>query len=149
VHPCSSSMTGRSPVMRVAASAKECASVASVLRPCPVANTRVRADSLGGKSTTCSPSASSLRAMCLPMPWHLSTAQVRSDLRRTARYPDASVPYRPPPSTASSEVMSSIVATTCADPSRSPLRSSQPSTHLAGHLRAREGTATSSCANPS
>ena len=38
--------------MRVAASATECASVASVLRPCPVANTRVRADSLGGTSTT-------------------------------------------------------------------------------------------------
>jgi hypothetical protein len=35
----------------------DCASVASVLRPWPVADTRVRADSLGGRSTTCSPSA--------------------------------------------------------------------------------------------
>ena len=45
---------------------------------------------------------------------HPSTAQVRSGHRRTARriarYPDASVPYRPPPSTASSAVMTSIVA---------------------------------------
>ena len=35
--------------------ATECASVASVLRPCPVVNTRARADSFGGTSTTCSP----------------------------------------------------------------------------------------------
>ncbi|WP_375504910.1 hypothetical protein [uncultured Jatrophihabitans sp.] len=41
--------------MRVPTSATECASVASVLRPCPVANTRVRADSFGGTSTTVSP----------------------------------------------------------------------------------------------
>ena len=76
--------------------------MASVLRPCPVANTRVRADSLGGTSTTCSPSASSRLAMCPPMPWQPSIAQVRSGHRLAsasiARYPAASVPYRPPPS---------------------------------------------------
>jgi hypothetical protein len=53
--------TGRSPAIRVATSATECASVASVLRPGPVANTRARADSFGGTSTICSPSASSRR----------------------------------------------------------------------------------------
>jgi len=40
-----SSVTGRSPVIRVAASAIACASVASVLRPSPAVKTRVRADS--------------------------------------------------------------------------------------------------------
>jgi hypothetical protein len=39
---CWSPATRRRPGIRVAASATECASVASVLRPCPVANTRVR-----------------------------------------------------------------------------------------------------------
>lgn len=38
--------------MRVATSATEWASVASVLRPCPVANIRIRADSFGGTSIT-------------------------------------------------------------------------------------------------
>ena len=66
--------TGRSPGMRDATTATECASVASVLRPWPVANTRMRADSLGGTSTTCSPSAKSRFARCLPMPWHPSIA---------------------------------------------------------------------------
>ena len=46
-----SETTGRSPAIRVPTSATECASVASVLRPCPVANTRARADSLAGTST--------------------------------------------------------------------------------------------------
>jgi hypothetical protein len=100
--------------MRVAASATECASVASVLRPCPVANTRVRADSLGGTSTTCSPSARSLFAMCLPMPWHPSIAHIRCGQRLAsasiAVYPSASVAYRPRPATASSPAMTSIVA---------------------------------------
>ncbi len=58
--------------------ATEWASVASVLRPCPVANTRARADNFGGTSTTSSPSASSRWAMCLPMPAQPSTAQTRS-----------------------------------------------------------------------
>jgi hypothetical protein len=72
------------------------------------------ADSLGGTSTTCSPSAISQFARCLPMPWHPSIAQVRSGQRRTARsiarYPEGLVSYRPPPSTASSPAMTSIVA---------------------------------------
>jgi hypothetical protein len=100
--------------MRVAASATGCAPVASVLRPCPVANTRVRADSLGGTSTTCSPSASSRFARCLPIPWHPSTAQIRSGQCFTfvsiAAYPAASVAYRPPPRMASSPAMISMVA---------------------------------------
>jgi hypothetical protein len=111
---CWSSATGRRPDMRVATRATECASVASVLRPCPVANTRARADSFGGTSTTCSPSASSLLAMCPPMPWQPSIAHVRSGHRRArasiARYPAASVAYRSTPSTVSSPAMISIVA---------------------------------------
>ena len=43
-------------------SATEWASVASVLRPCPVENTRARADSFGGTSTTSSPPARSRTA---------------------------------------------------------------------------------------
>ncbi len=52
---CSLSTTGRRPAIRVPANATECASVASVLRPWPVAKTRARADSFGGTSITCSP----------------------------------------------------------------------------------------------
>ena len=48
------------------------------------------------------------------MPWHPSIAQVRSGQRRTARriarYPEGLVSYRPPPSTVSSLVITSIVA---------------------------------------
>ena len=80
---CSSATTGRSPAIRVPTSATECASVASVLRPCPVANTRARADSFGGTSTTCSPSARSRFAMCRPIPLQPSIAQTRSGHRRT------------------------------------------------------------------
>ena len=43
---CWPSTTRRRPDIRVAASATECASVAPVLRPCTVANTRVRAGQL-------------------------------------------------------------------------------------------------------
>ena len=107
-------MTGRSPVIRVAASAIAWASVASVLRPCPAVNTGVRADSLGGTSRTCSPSASSRRAIGPPIPWQPSMAHIRAGQCRTARtiarYPDWSVPYRPRPSTVSSLSITSIVA---------------------------------------
>lgn len=52
--------------------------------------------------------------MCRPMPWQPSIAQVRSGHRFTAasmaRYPATSVPYRPPPTTVSSPVMTSVVA---------------------------------------
>ncbi|MCX4471417.1 hypothetical protein OOK41_14060 [Micromonospora sp. NBC_01655] len=51
--------------------------MASVLRPCPVANIRALADSFGGTSTICSPSASSRLAMCRPMSWQPSIAQTR------------------------------------------------------------------------
>jgi hypothetical protein len=98
---CSSLTTGRSPLMRITARATGCASVASVLQPWPAANTRVRADSLGGTSATCPPPASSRRAMCPPMPWHPSIAHRRCGHRLAAaslaRYPAASVPDRPPP----------------------------------------------------
>jgi hypothetical protein len=57
----------RRPAMRVPTSATECASVASVLRPWPVENTRTRADSFGGTSTTCSSSASRRVATCRPI----------------------------------------------------------------------------------
>jgi hypothetical protein len=57
----SSGRTWRSDRVRNAPTATECASVASVLRPCPVENTRVRADSFAGTSTTVSPSLSRRR----------------------------------------------------------------------------------------
>ncbi|MFG3642513.1 hypothetical protein ACGF3C_19840 [Micromonospora sp. NPDC047762] len=59
---CSSLTTGPRPALRMPTSATKRASVGSVLRPCPVANTRVLADSFGGTSATCSPSASSRRS---------------------------------------------------------------------------------------
>jgi len=42
-----------------------------------VAKTRARADSFGGTSPTCSPSAISLWAMWRPMPLQPSIAQIR------------------------------------------------------------------------
>ena len=71
-------MTGRSPAFRTPTRAMECASVASVLRPCPVAKIRTRADIFAGTSTTSSPSATSRVATCRPIPAHPSTAQTRS-----------------------------------------------------------------------
>ena len=72
------------------------------------------AGSFGGTSTTRSPSARSRFAMCLPMPWHPSTAHIRTGhalpAASIARYPAASVPYRPPPRTVSSLAITSIVA---------------------------------------
>jgi hypothetical protein len=56
--------TGRRPAMRVPTRATERASVASVLRPCPVANTRALAESFGGTSMTSSPSASAGVGRC-------------------------------------------------------------------------------------
>ncbi len=110
---CSSATTGRSPAIRVPTSATECASVASFLRPCPVANTRARADSFGGTSTTRSPSAKSRFAMCRPIPLQPSIAHTRSAHRRTdlssSPYPSLSVQNRPPPTIASSAFMTSIV----------------------------------------
>jgi hypothetical protein len=48
--------------------------IAGDLRPCPVENTRARADSLAGTSTTGSPSKTSRCARCRPTPAHPSTA---------------------------------------------------------------------------
>ena len=112
---CSSLTTGRSPVMRVPTSATECASVASVLRPWPVANTRARADSFGGTSTTVlavgdqpvrDVPADAAAALDRPRP-------IREPPRRARASPDSrsrSVPNRPPPSTVSSPAITSIVA---------------------------------------
>ena len=77
----SSLTTGRSPLIRVPTRATECASVASVLRPCPVAKTRARAESFGGTSTTSSPSASSRIATWRPIPLHPSIAHPVRPLR--------------------------------------------------------------------
>jgi hypothetical protein len=54
------------------------------LRPLPVANTRTCADSLGGTSSTVSPSCTRRCARCLPMPLQPSTAHVRSGNLRPA-----------------------------------------------------------------
>ncbi len=75
---CSSLTTGRSPAIRVPTSATEWASVASVLRPWPVAKTRARAESFGGTSRTSSPAASSRIATWWPIPLQPSIAQTRS-----------------------------------------------------------------------
>ena len=143
------------PGMRVAASATECASVASVLRPCPVANTRVRADSLGGTSTTCSPSASS-RLRDVP-----ADALAALDRPGPLRPPPAPPPaspgtrrrrcrYRPPPS-------DGLIAGHDLDRGRALVRV-HPDDYLAHPssscpillwLPSKEGTATSSRTNPS
>jgi hypothetical protein len=60
---------------------KAAASTGSVLRPWPVANTRARADSFAGTSTTVSPSATSRWATCRPMPLPPSTAHTRCGYR--------------------------------------------------------------------
>jgi hypothetical protein len=99
--------------MWVPTSATECASVASVLRPWPVENTRARAESLGGTSTTSWPSASRRIATCRPIPLHPSTAQTRFGHRPTyciiAANPEVSVAKRPLPRTSSPAVITSIV----------------------------------------
>jgi hypothetical protein len=78
---------------------------------------------------------------------------VRSCQRRTARsiarYPDASVPYRPLSSTASLQAMTSIVADRLCESIPITTAFIAPSTQSAGDFGAREGNATSSCANPS
>lgn len=74
---CSSLTTGRSPAIRVPTNAMEWASVASVLRPCPVVKARIRADSFGGTSTTSSPVARILIATWCPIPEQPSMAQMR------------------------------------------------------------------------
>jgi hypothetical protein len=72
--------------VRRAATATLRTSTESVLRPCPVANTRARADSFAGTFTTVSPSASSRWATCRPMPLQPSTAQRRSLCLRPAEH---------------------------------------------------------------
>jgi hypothetical protein len=76
-----------------------CAPAASVLRPWPVSNTRARAASLAGTSSTRPPLASSRCASGRPIPCPPSTAQMRSGHRRAAcsswRQLRASVPNRP------------------------------------------------------
>jgi hypothetical protein len=92
----------------------EWASVLSVLRPCPVTQARIRADSFAGTSTTCSPAPGSRNTKCLPMPSQPPAAHTRS--RHFAAWasiapePAGSVPKRPPPSTCSSGPIASIVA---------------------------------------
>jgi hypothetical protein len=51
------------------------------LRVLPIESTRTRAESLGGTSTTDSPAAANLPAMCRPRPPAFSTAQRRSGNR--------------------------------------------------------------------
>ena len=87
----SSVVNSRNPVSRNATITTAWASVTSVLRPCPVSNTRARAASLAGTSSTRSPSASSRCASGRPVPFAPSIAQIRSGhcraTCRNARYP--------------------------------------------------------------
>ena len=110
----SSAWTGTRPGARRAASASECASTSSVLRPLPVTNTRTCADSFGGTSSTTSRSWTRRCARCRPMPLQPSTGQTRSaNLRPAASicaYPAVSVPYLPAASTLAWSSMTSIVA---------------------------------------
>ena len=152
------STTGRSPLIRVPTRATECASVASVLRPWPVANTRARADSLGGTSMTSSPSSRSRTATCLPIPAQPSIAQTRSAnrwrsaaSRHSPRHRWRTDPRRgssrrrPSPRSSTDRLCGSIPITTrlllvC----HQFLRCS-----LQHWLSSREGNAASSWANPS
>ncbi len=101
-------------MVRTATTATACASWASVLRLCPVSNSRARADSFAGTSTTVSPSASSRCASGRPAPLLPSTAHIRSGnaatCRRIAAYPALSVVNRPVASTVSRSSTTSIVA---------------------------------------
>ena len=96
-------VTCRRPGLRRAATATQWASAGSVLRPWPVSNTRARADSFAGTSSTVSPSATRRWAMCRPMPLQPSTAQTRSWYCRPAASiagsRRVSVPNRPCAST--------------------------------------------------
>ena len=152
---CSSFTTGRRPAIRVPTRAMEWASVASVLRPWPVANTRARADSFGGTSTTSSPLASRRRATWRPMPLHPSIAHTWSGQARTystsSVNPVGSVVNRPPPSTLSSAAITSIVTDRlCGSiPITTRCDSMVASLARTTGLSSWEGTATSSRANPS
>ena len=100
--------------MRTATIAMACASWASVLRLWPVSNSRTRAASFAGTSTTCSPSARSRCASGRPAPLAPSTAQTRSGHAfayfTIAAYPARSVANRPWPSLRSRSSTTSIVA---------------------------------------
>jgi GAF domain-containing protein len=78
-------LSSRNPVSRNATITTACASVASVLRPCPVSNTRALAANLAGTSSTRSPSASSRCATGRPTPPAPSTAHTRSGHCRANR----------------------------------------------------------------
>ena len=65
-------------LVRTATTAMECASPASVLRWCPVSNSRTRAASLAGTSTTSSPASSNRCAKGRPVPLAPSTAYTRA-----------------------------------------------------------------------
>jgi hypothetical protein len=84
-----------------------------------VSNSRARALSFAGTSTTCSPSASSRCASGRPAPLLPSTAQVRSAYAATclriAEYPALSVPNLPVVNTLSRPSTTSIVADSCGD----------------------------------
>jgi hypothetical protein len=69
-----SKLSSRNPLSRSATMTIAWASAASVLRPWPVSNTRARAASLAGTSSTRSPSASSRCASGRPIPLAPSTA---------------------------------------------------------------------------
>ena len=97
-----STCSTRRVLVRTATAAMECASWASVLRLCPVSNSRTRAASLAGTSTTTSPASSSRCARERPAPLAPSTAHTRSGhalaYARIAAYPARSVVNRPAPS---------------------------------------------------
>ena len=106
--------TGRSPAMRVATSATECASVASVLRPWPLANTRPGRTAWAARRPPVRrrPAAGWRYAgQCPGSPRSPRPAPAsRCASASIDRYPAVSVANLPTPRTASSLAMISIVA---------------------------------------
>ena len=150
---CWSATTGRSPAMRVATSATECASVASVLRPWPrrqtpapgltasaarprPAHRRRAAGWRGAGRCPGSPrSPRSAPASAWPLPASTGTRRCRWRISRRQAQPHRQ------PSPRSWQ-------TAYADPSRSPLCSSHPPALDGTDCLSQEGTATSSAGKP-
>jgi hypothetical protein len=131
-----------------------CAPAASVLRPWPVSNTRARAASLAGPSSTRPPLASSRCASGRPIPCPPSTAQMRSGHRRAAcrswRQLRASVPNRPVARKISRQSPASIVTGSLSrvNPDDHPVHPAHLLTPRSSPCQPRTGNAIPGWANP-